>query len=75
MTRSAKLGIASVLLLVAIFIPPFADWRGPLSFATSWISFVLGLLAAQQGSKWWLVVPGAITTGFGIVIYAAFHSY
>lgn len=75
MTRSAKLGIASVMLLVSIFIPPFANWREPLSFATSGTSFVLGLLAAQQGSKWWLVVPGLIATGCGIVLYAAFHSY
>lgn len=57
MTRSAKLGVASALLLGSIFIPPFSNWREPISLASVGVSGVLGLLAAQQGSRWWLVIP------------------
>jgi hypothetical protein len=75
MTVSAKLGIASILLVGSIFVRPFANWRGPIDVACAVISAVLGLLASQRGSKWWLVIPGAILAGFGICLYVAFHSY
>ena len=29
---SAKLGLASALLLVSIFVPPYANWREPINF-------------------------------------------
>src|SRR5271168_4632402 len=59
-TRSAKLGITSLLLVGSIFVPPFAEWRQPLSFLSAVLSCVFGVLAARQGSKWWLAIPGAI---------------
>jgi hypothetical protein len=61
MTQSMKLGIASVVLLSSILIPPFSNWRYPITFACVGLSGLLGVLASQQGSKWWLTVPG--TTG------------
>jgi hypothetical protein len=75
MTRSGKLGIASSVLLGSIFVPPFQNWREPISFASAGLSAVLGLLAAQQGSKWWLVIPSVIVAGCAVVLYFAAHSF
>jgi hypothetical protein len=75
MTRSAKLGIASALLLGSVLIPPFSNWRQPISFASVGISCILGLLAAQQGSKWWLAIPCVIVAGLAIGSYFAVHSF
>ncbi len=75
MTRSAKLGIASTVLLGSIFITPFSNWRQPISFVAVGMSGVLGLLAAQQGSKWWLVIPCLIVAGFAIGLYLASNSF
>jgi hypothetical protein len=75
MTRSRKLGIVSTVLLGSIFVPPFPNWREPVSLASVGVSGVLGLLAAQQGSKWWLVIPCIIVTGFVIGLYFAAHSF
>jgi hypothetical protein len=75
MPRSAKLGIASILLLGSVFVPPFSTWREPLSFASVAVSGVLGFLAAQQGSKWWLALPGLIVAGCAISLYFAAHSF
>jgi hypothetical protein len=63
MTRSRKLGIASAVLLGSIFLPPFANWRQPISFASVGVSAALGLLAAQQGNKWWLIIPASLWLG------------
>jgi hypothetical protein len=75
MTRSGKLGIISAVLLGSAFVPPFASWRQPISFASVGLSAVLGLLAAQQGSKWWLVIPCVIVVGFAMGLYLAAHSF
>ena len=75
MTRSAKLGIASLFLLGSVVVPPFSNWREPINVASIVISGVLGLLAAQQGSKWWLAIPCIIVAGFVIGLYLAFHSF
>jgi len=75
MTRSRKLGIVSAVLLGSIFIPPFSNWRQPISFASVGLSAGLGLLAAQQGSKWWLVIPCAIVVGLAFGLYLGFHSF
>lgn len=75
MTRSWKLGMASAVLLGIIFVPPFLNWREPIDFAFVSVSVVLGLLAAQQGSKWWLVIPCVIVAGFALGLYFAAHSF
>jgi len=36
---------------------------------------MLGLLAAQQGSKWWLVIPCVIVVGFAVGLYLGVHSF
>jgi hypothetical protein len=75
MTRSAKLGIASGLLLASILIPPYSNWREPLTFASVGVSGILGLLAAQRGSKWWLTIPTMILAGIAMGLYLAAHSF
>jgi hypothetical protein len=75
MTRSGKLGIASAVLLGSIFVPPYPNWREPISFVSVGVSAVLGLLAAKQGSKWWLVIPCVIMVGFAAGLYLAAHSF
>lgn len=35
----------------------------------------LGVLASQQGSKWWLTVPGIIIGGLAFGLYLGFHSF
>jgi hypothetical protein len=75
MTQSVKLGIASVVLLSSILIPPFSNWRYPITFACVGLSALLGVLASQQGSKWWLTVPGIIIGGLAFGLYLGFHSF
>jgi len=75
MTRSAKLGIASAVLLGSAFVPPFSNWREPVTLASVVVSGVLGLLAAQQGSKWWLVIPSLILMGFAVGLFLGAHSF
>lgn len=68
MTRSVKLGIASVVLAAGSVLP------SPLNAVFATVSCVLGLLAAHQGSRWWLVVPITILTLSGILLYIGFHA-
>jgi hypothetical protein len=75
MTQSSKLGVASAVLLVSIAVPPYATWREPINFAAVGLSFVLGLIAAQRGSKWWLAIPCTIIAGCAGVWYLAAHSF
>ena len=75
MTRSAKLGITSVVLLLIALVPPLPYWRYPISFVSVGLSGLFGLLAAQQGSKWWLTVPSIIIGGVTLALYLAFHSF
>jgi hypothetical protein len=35
----------------------------------------LGLLAAQQGSKWWLTIPGLIVCGLALGMYLGFQAF
>jgi energy-coupling factor transporter transmembrane protein EcfT len=74
MRRSTKLGIASLILVGSVFIYPTPEWRSPISMAAVWIAIVLSLIAAKQGSKWWLVVPGVVFTVNGLLAYIAFHA-
>jgi hypothetical protein len=72
--RSTKAGIASLVLLLSIIIPPYAEWRTPINFACAVLACLLGALAAASGRRWWLVVPGSIVAGFALAIYIAIHT-
>lgn len=71
MKRPTKVGLASVALLLSIFIPPYAEWRAPINVACAVLACVLGALAAGSGRRWWLVVPGSIVAGFALALYVA----
>jgi hypothetical protein len=68
MSRSVKLGIASILLFFGCALP------SPLNVASGTISCVLGFLAAIQGSKWWLVVPCAELIFAALIAYVGFRA-
>jgi hypothetical protein len=68
MSRSTKLGLSSVLLLIGCLLPP------PFGVICAVISCLLGLLAAQQGNKWWLIVPSAIIALTAGLMYIGFHA-
>ena len=75
MTRSAKLGTTSVVLLLSTLIPIFLNWQFPIAFVFAVLSGVFALLAAQQGSRWWLTVPGLIVAGVSILWWNAAHTF
>ena len=74
MRLSMKLGIASLTMLglsggLAIYAP-----QVPLAFVAGFLACVLGALAAQRGTKWWLVVPGVLIALFLLILYVGFHA-
>ena len=75
MTRSAKLGITSVVLLLIALLTLFPSWGDPIAFASVGLSLLFALLAAQQGSRWWLTVPALIVAGISILWWNAAHTY
>jgi hypothetical protein len=72
--RSTKAGIASAVLFASIFVPPYREWRAPISFACAVLSCVLGALAATSGRKWWLVIPASIVAGFALDLYLVMYA-
>jgi hypothetical protein len=62
------MGVASVCLALGSVLP------SPIGFICAALSCVVGFLAAQQGSKWWLVVPCTIVVMFGLLAYVGFHA-
>jgi 1,4-dihydroxy-2-naphthoate octaprenyltransferase len=46
-----------------------------MNFAAIGVSGVLGLFAAQQGSKWWIAILCVIVAGFVIGLYFTAHSF
>ncbi len=74
MKRSTKAGIASAVLFASIFVPPYREWRAPISFACAMLSCVLGALAATSGRKWWLVIPASIVAGFALDLYLVIYA-
>jgi hypothetical protein len=68
MTRSAKLGIVSLILLLGWILPT------PIGTVCVVISCLLGFIAAQQGSKWWFAVPSAIIALTLGLLYIGFHA-
>lgn len=74
MKRSTKAGIASVVLLLVVLIPPYREWRTPINLACAVLSCVLGALAATSGRKWWLVIPASIVAGFALDLYLVIYA-
>ena len=74
MKRSTKIGILSAVLFASIFIPPYREWRAPISFACAILSCVLGALASTSGRKWWLVIPASIVAGFALDLYLVMYA-
>ena len=74
MTRATKAGIASLVFFASIFIPPYREWRAPISLACAVMSCVLGLLAAASSTKWWLMVPVSIVAGFALDLYLVMYA-
>jgi hypothetical protein len=72
--RSTKAGIASAVLFASILVPPYREWRAPISFACAVLSCVLGALAATSGRKWWLVIPASIVAGFALDLYLVIYA-
>jgi hypothetical protein len=72
--RSTKIGILSAVLFASIFIPPYREWRAPISFACAILSCVLGALASTSGRKWWLVIPASIVAGFALDLYLVMYA-
>jgi hypothetical protein len=64
MTISSKLGVASLFLLAGSVLTSGLEL--PISFAAAVITLVLGLFAAQSGSKWWLAVPFSVVAMLGL---------
>ena len=74
MKRSTKAGIASAALLLSILIPPYREWRAPISVASAVLACVLGVLAASGGRKWWLVIPASIVVGFALDLFLVIYT-
>lgn len=74
MKRSTKIGIASAALLLSIFIPPYREWRAPISVASAVLASVLGILAATSGRKWWLIIPASIVFGFALDLFLVMYT-
>ncbi|WP_109485201.1 hypothetical protein [Occallatibacter savannae] len=69
MKRSTKAGITAAILLVSIFLPPYAEWRAPINFICAVLACILGALAAASGRRWWLLIPGSIVAGLALALY------
>lgn len=68
MTRSTKRDIVSLILLLGWVLP------SPIGAICAVISGLLGFFTAQQGSKWWFVVPTAIVALTCGLLYIGFHA-
>jgi|GEM_PF-1732355 len=73
-SRSTKTGIASAILFATILIPPYQEWRAPVSVACAVLASVLGVLAATSGRKWWLIIPGTIVAGFALDLFLVMYA-
>ena len=74
MNRATKAGIASLVFVAIIFIPPYREWRAPISLACAVLACVLGALAATGGRKWWLMVPASIVGAFALDLYLVMYA-
>jgi hypothetical protein len=55
-------------------VPPYREWRAPITLACAVLSCILGALAASSGRKWWLVVPASIVGGFALDLYVVMYA-
>jgi hypothetical protein len=72
MSDGRKIGIVALILwaggtILAFQAPP------PMGFVLSFISFVLGCLAAWKGSKWWLILPFSMLVELCLGLSVAFR--
>jgi hypothetical protein len=72
MTRSAKLGLTSIALLVAAqFLLKPLD--GLVGFLLLFFSCLFGIIAARTGSRWWLVVPVLVLLLVSFLVWLVLH--
>jgi hypothetical protein len=57
-----------------VFLTFGCDLPAPIGFVLLVISCILGFIAAQQGSKWWLVVPCTEISLCVFMVYIAYHA-
>ncbi|WP_348261992.1 hypothetical protein P8935_19585 [Telmatobacter sp. DSM 110680] len=74
MKRSTKIGIIGAVLFASIFIPPYREWRAPISVACAVLACLLGALASTSGRKWWLIIPASIVAGFALDLYLVMYA-
>jgi hypothetical protein len=72
--RATKTGIASLVFFASILVPPYREWRAPISLACAILACILGILAATSGRKWWLMVPASIIAAFALDLYLVMYA-
>jgi energy-coupling factor transporter transmembrane protein EcfT len=72
LTTSSKLGIASGIMAACAVC--FLPAPLPISFICSVLSAVLGFIAAQRGSKWWLTIPSVLVIAAAMLLYVGLHA-
>jgi hypothetical protein len=73
MALSTKLGISSVLLLIAFFGMPFWYRHFPVGWLSGVFSLVLGFWAFRKGSKWWLIIPVCVVVVAIFIVVMTFY--
>jgi len=73
MTHSAKLGMASIVLLGGFAISPFMLGNVPFGWTFAILAALLGWLASRKGTKWWLGVPILVVAFTVFVALILFH--
>lgn len=68
MTVGQKIGGASIASACISVV------GGPIGFSLAVISCVLGFIAAQRSSKWWLAVPCTVAGIMAVLMYIGFHA-
>lgn len=74
MERSRKLGLVSAGLCAVPFLAGDSSLSGPIDLTAFVTACVLGLLAARDGSKWWLLAPGLLAGGTLLVLAVTWNA-
>jgi hypothetical protein len=69
MSRSGKLGIASIVLTVGAAFALLSSSTEPIGIACAVLACVLAVLASQQGNNGWLTIPCIMVSVFGFLFY------